>query len=128
MQSLPLILAVILTFNIFSPLPKQKRWPQLLISHAYSQIHIQIYIYIFFSHKYLFYPLITVCWRLKKNPVWVVVAVLKIHMFICAQSCPTLCNPMNRSPSGSSAPHFPGKKYPSGLPCPPPGDLPNPGI
>ena len=38
------------------------------------------------------------------------------------QSCPTLCNPMNCSPSGSSR-----QEYWSGLPCPSPGDLPNPG-
>ena len=44
------------------------------------------------------------------------------------QSCPTLCNPMDLSPPGSSV-HgdSPGRNW-SGLPCPPPGDLPNPGI
>ena len=47
---------------------------------------------------------------------------------VCAKSlqlCPALCDPMDRSPPGSSV-HgvFPW----SGLPCPPPGALPNPGI
>ena len=42
------------------------------------------------------------------------------------QSCLTLCNAMDCSLPGSSV-HgdFPGKKYWNGLPCPPPGDLPN---
>ena len=41
------------------------------------------------------------------------------------QLCPTLCNPMDCSPAGSSV-H--GQEYWSGLSCPPPGDLPEPGI
>ena len=49
-------------------------------------------------------------------------------MCACAkslQSHPTLCDPMDRilCPWDS-----PGKEYWSGLPCPPPGDLPYPGI
>ena len=45
------------------------------------------------------------------------------------QSGPTLCEPMNCSPPGSSL-HgdSPGKNTGVGLPCPPSGDLPNPGI
>ena len=47
---------------------------------------------------------------------------------LVAQSCPTLCNPMDCSPPG--AVEFSRKEYWSGLPCPPPGsvfanDLPN---
>ena len=44
-----------------------------------------------------------------------------------AQSCPTLCNPVDCSPSGSSV-HgdTPGKN--TRVSCPPPGDLPNPRI
>ena len=45
-----------------------------------------------------------------------------------AQSCPTLCDPMNYSPLASLSMGFSRQKYSSGLPCPPPGDLPNPGI
>ena len=41
------------------------------------------------------------------------------------QSCPTLCNLMDCSPPGFSV-H--GDFFRSGLPCPPPGDLPDPGI
>ena len=39
------------------------------------------------------------------------------------QLYPTLCNPMDWSPSGSSVPGI----LLEWLPCPPPGDLPNPG-
>ena len=56
---------------------------------------------------------------------------------LVTQSCPTLCNPVDCSPSGSSV-HgdSPGKntgvkkkkEYWSRLPCPSPADLPNPGI
>ena len=41
------------------------------------------------------------------------------------QSCLTLCDPIDGSPPGSSV-H--GILQASGLPCPPPMDLPNPGI
>ena len=51
------------------------------------------------------------------------------------QSCLTLCNPMDCSPPGSSVQYscplqysclgFFRQEYWSGLPCPPPGDLPN---
>ena len=45
------------------------------------------------------------------------------------QLCPTLCDHMDCNPPGSSV-HgdSPRQEYWSGLPCPPPGDLPNPGI
>ena len=42
------------------------------------------------------------------------------------QLCPTPCNPMDCSMSGSSV--FPGQESWSGLPFPSPGDLPNSGI
>ena len=56
-----------------------------------------------------------------------------LYKHICAvpclvtQLCPTLCDPTDCSPPVSSA-HgdSPGKN--TGLPYPPPGDLPNPGI
>jgi len=48
---------------------------------------------------------------------------------LAAQSRPTLWDPMDCSPPGSCV-HgdSPGQDYWSGLPCPPPVDLPNPGI
>ena len=49
-------------------------------------------------------------------------------MYVCirTQSCPTLCNPTDCSPPGSMG--FSRQEYWSGLPCPPPGDLPDSGI
>ena len=41
------------------------------------------------------------------------------------QSFMTFCSPMDYSPPCSSVPR---QEHWSGLPCPPPGDLPNPGI
>ena len=59
----------------------------------------------------------------------------KIRMFstawwwLVAQSCMTLCDPTDCSPPGFSV-HgaSPGKNTGVGLPCPPPWDLPYPGI
>ena len=50
-------------------------------------------------------------------------------MCLLAQLCPTLYDPMDCSPPGSSV-HgdSPGQEYWSGLPCHPPGDLPKPGM
>ena len=45
----------------------------------------------------------------------------------CAQSCPTLCNPVDCSLPHSSV-EFSRQEYQRGLPVPPPGDLPAPGI
>ena len=44
------------------------------------------------------------------------------------QSCPTLRDPMDCSPLGSSIHGISRQEYWSGLPCPLPGDLPDPGI
>ena len=49
---------------------------------------------------------------------------------VCSVSrlCQTLCDPTNCSPPGSSSVGFSRQEYWGGLPLPPPGDLPNPGI
>ena len=47
---------------------------------------------------------------------------------LVAQSCPTLCDPMDCSPPGSSVMRFSRQGYWSRLPFPSPGDLPNPEI
>ena len=44
------------------------------------------------------------------------------------QWCPTLCNLMDCTPPGFSVQRFSRQEYWSGLPCPPPGELPDPGI
>ena len=46
----------------------------------------------------------------------------------CAQSCLTLCDPMDCSLPASSVHGFSRQQYWSGLPCPPPGHFPNPGM
>ena len=46
---------------------------------------------------------------------------------MCAQSCSTLCDPVDCSPPGSSVHGVSRQEYLRGLPFPPPGDLPNPG-
>ena len=49
-------------------------------------------------------------------------------MHTCSDgSCPTLCNPIDYSPAGSSVHGIFKQEYWSGLPFPP-GDLPDPGI
>ena len=44
------------------------------------------------------------------------------------RSCLTLSDPMNCGPPDSSVMEFSRQEYWSGLPCPPSGDLPDPGI
>ena len=44
---------------------------------------------------------------------------------LVTQSCLTLCNSMDYSLPGFSVHGFSRQEYWSGLPCPPPGDLPN---
>ena len=57
----------------------------------------------------------------------------KIHFLVCMcaellQWCLTLCDPMDCSPSAPLSMRFSRQEYWSGLPCPPPGDLPDPGM
>ena len=47
---------------------------------------------------------------------------------VCAQSHPTLWDPTECSPPGSSGHGISRQEHWSGLPFPPPGDLPDPGI
>ena len=47
---------------------------------------------------------------------------------LVTKSCPTLFDPMDYSPPGSSVHGISRQKYWSRLPFPSPGDLPNPGI
>ena len=52
------------------------------------------------------------------------------NLCVCsaAQSCLILCGPMDCGPPGSSVHGIFLQEYRSGLPFPPPGHLPNPGI
>ena len=47
---------------------------------------------------------------------------------IVAQSCLTLCDPMTVACQAPLSMGFSRQEYWSGLPCPPPGDLPDSGI
>ena len=47
---------------------------------------------------------------------------------LVTQSCPTLWDPMDHSPPGSSVHGISRQEYWSGLPFPSPGDLPDSGI
>ena len=53
-------------------------------------------------------------------------SIMKVKV-LAAQSCPTLCYPMDCSLPGSSV-EFSRQEYWSGLPFPSPEDLPNPGM
>ena len=44
------------------------------------------------------------------------------------QSCPALSDPVDCSPPGSSVRGISRREHWSGVPCPPPGELPDPGI
>ena len=70
----------------------------------------------------------------RKNPWMQSMCVLSTHttsfqildvLCLVAQSCPTLCNPMDCSPQAPLSMGFSRQEYWSGLSCPPPGDLPD---
>ena len=67
--------------------------------------------------KQIFYTL--------KNENIIVPITVKV---LTAQSCPTLCDPMDCSLAGPFVHEFSRQEYWSGLPFPFPGDLPDPGI
>ena len=77
------------------------------------------------SNKSLIFPLLGECFFLEGKYL-----ITLNFLFLCAlclvtQLCPILCDPMDCNPSVSSVRgDAPGKNM-SGLPCPPPGDLPN---
>ena len=47
---------------------------------------------------------------------------------VCAQLCLTLCDPITVTHQGPLSMGFPRQEYCSGLPFPPPRNLPDPGI
>ena len=57
--------------------------------------------------------------------MWYLLGSVCVCVCVCAQSYLTLCDPTD-SPD-SSVLEFSRQEYWSGLPCPPPGDLPHPG-
>ena len=73
-------------------------------------------------------------WQCSKSISSVTLSVLRhnttLHAALClvAQSCPTVCDPWTVARQTPLSMGFPRQEYWSRLPCPPPGDLPNPGI
>ena len=61
-------------------------------------------------------------WRLLQ------VEVVCVCLCVCAQSYPTLCNPWTVGHQAPLSMGFSRQEYWTGLPFPPPGDLPDPGI
>ena len=55
-------------------------------------------------------------------------AALAVSPGSITQSCPTLCDPLDCSRQGPLSMEFSRQEYWSRQSCPPPGDLPNPGI
>ena len=51
-----------------------------------------------------------------------------MHACSVAQSCPTICDPMDYNPPGSSVHGILQARKLEWLPGPPPGDLPNPSV
>ena len=64
----------------------------------------------------------------KPAPLHVQATFLDVCMFSVAQSCLTLCDPMDCSPPGSSVHGILLARTLEWVPCPPPEDLPDPGI
>ena len=52
----------------------------------------------------------------------------KLHVYSVTNLHPTFCNPWTVVHQAPLSMGFPGQEYRSGLPFPPPGDLPDPGI
>ena len=63
-----------------------------------------------------------------KHSIYCLKINVKVKWSEVAQSCPTLCDPMNCSLPGSSTHGIFQARYWSGLPFPSPRDLPEPGI
>ena len=58
----------------------------------------------------------------------IVITCVCVCVCVCAESCPMLSNPMDCTPQAPLSIGFSRQEYWSGLPFPPPGDLPYPGI
>ena len=59
---------------------------------------------------------------------WETLCMVACAVCLVAQSCPTLCESVDWNPPGSCPWEFSRQGYWNGLSCPPPADLPNPGI
>ena len=75
-------------------------------------------------HSFPKWEMLRTIWRGKKKKYREVMVVGGL----VARSCPTLCNPMNSSPPGSSVHGISQSRIMGWLLFPSPGDLPDPGI
>ena len=89
-------------------------FPGLLIWQ--SRLTIAFCLFVYFPLHWYF--LVAGCYRIQ----------LETPCCLVTKSFPTLCNPMDCSPPGSSVSGFSRKEYWSGSPFPTPRDLPDPGI
>ena len=65
---------------------------------------------------------------LQHTSQWFLVYSQAVQTSCLCSSCPTLCDPLDYSPQTSLSMGFFRQEYWSGLPFPPPGDLPDPGM
>ena len=67
-----------------------------------------------------------------ENPIWINTSWVQVRhkLIVCsvAQSCPTLCDPMDYSPPGPLSKELSRQEYWRGVLFSPPGYLPDPGI
>ena len=90
-----------------------------------------LYFFFFLQFYFIFklYIIVLVLPNIKMNPPSDPLKKWCLHACSFAESCPTLCDTIDYSPPGSSVRKiFSRQEYGSGLPFPPPGDPPNPGI
>ena len=81
--------------------------------HIYTQIYVYANIYVCINtHTYLY---VCVCMH----------ACMPAKSLHCVQLCATLWIVAHQAPLSMG---FSRHEYQSGLPCPPPGDLPDPGV
>ena len=73
-------------------------------------------------------PSLTTCWLWDLDSLLISLHFCFVVVFYLLSHVRLFCDPMDCSPPGSSFVAFSRQEYWSGLPCPPPGDLPNPGI
>ena len=70
----------------------------------------------------------TMCFMKPSRRFWCAEVLEPLWRSEVAQSCPTLCNPMDLAHQAPPSMEYSRQEYWSGLPFPSPGDLPDPGI
>ena len=84
-----------------------------------------VFVYDVYSFYFLIFNNAKYCYQ----GIYVYIPIsLSTHACSVTNSCPTLGDLMDCSPPGSSVHGISQARYWRGLPCPPPGDLLNPGI